>query len=201
MSVSRIVTTRRHPARRPRRAPRDRVPGAVDVALAEFAALRGEIDNLASAHRATMGLNITVVVALAGFVLTNHADPHLILALPPASGAIGLVYQWYVLHAKKIGDYINEHLRPMLVEHTGDDRVLGWEHQLRTTVYPTVGSNLSGRLSYLLLFPAVPVVSLAAAVPLLDSGWYVAAWVVGAALSATQITIWARQARSWVCWT
>lgn len=28
-----------------------------------------------------------------------------------------------------------------------------------------------GRLSYLLLFPAVPVVSLAAAVPLLDSGW------------------------------
>ncbi len=196
-----MATARRRPTRRPRLTGPDRSPGPVDVALAEFTALRSEIDNLAGAHRTMMHLNITVVAALLGFVLANRADPHLLLALPPISGAIGLVYQWYVVHAKKIGDYINEHLRPMLAEYTGDDRVLAWEHQLRTTVYPTIGSNLSGRLSYLVIFPAVPVVSLVATFPLLDSGWYVAVWIVGAALSATQITTWVWQARSWVCWT
>ncbi len=178
----------------------DRAPGPVDVALAEFAALRNEIDNLAGAHRTMMNLNITVVAALVGFVLANRADPHLLLALPPASGAIGLVYQWYVLHARNIGDYINEHLRPLLAEYTGDDRVLGWEHHLRTSVYRRFGSNLSGRLSYLIIFPGVPVAGLAVTAPLLDSPWYVAAWLLGVALSATQITVWVRQARDWVCW-
>src|SRR5687768_11405744 len=83
----------------------------VDIALAEFSALRNEIDNLANAQRTVMNMNITVVAAIAGFVLANRADPHLLIALPIASGAIGLLYQWYIVHAKHIGDYIDDVLR------------------------------------------------------------------------------------------
>ncbi len=173
----------------------------VEVALAEFSALRSEIDNLANAHRTMINLNITVVAAIAGFILAEKARPHLLLVIPLASGAIGLVYQWYVLHAKHIGDYINERLRPLLIDHTQDERVLAWEHRLRTEVYARRGSSLAGQLAYILLFPAVPAASLAIALPYLDSGWHWAAWIAGAALSVAQVTIWFWQARKWVCWT
>ncbi|MEV6695226.1 hypothetical protein AB0M35_27510 [Micromonospora sp. NPDC051196] len=173
----------------------------VEVALAEFSALRSEIDNLANAHRAMIGLNITVVVAISGFILAEKARPQLLLVIPLASGAIGLVYQWYVLHAKHIGDYINDSLRPLLIDHTQDERVLAWEQRLRTKVYARRGSGLAGQLAYLLLFPTVPVASLAIALLYLDSGWHWAAWLAGAALSVAQVTIWFWQARKWVCWT
>jgi hypothetical protein len=177
------------------------VPGAaVDVVLAEFAALRNEIDQLAGAQRKMINLNITAVATIVGLVLAQRADPHLLLALPVVSAAIGLVYQWYVLHAKHIGDYIDAILRPLLVAHTGDERVLGWEHQLRTTVYRRRGSGLAGRLSYLLLFPAVPAVALAATIAYLDTAWHWLAWTGGLALFGTQVTVWWLQVRRWVCW-
>lgn len=173
---------------------------ATEVVLAEFAALRNEIDHLAGAQRIMINLNSTVVAAVAGLVLTQHANRHLLLALPIASGAIGMVYQWYTLHAKRIGDYIDQHLRPMLVEHTGDTRVLGWEHHLRTRAYRNWRDRLAGRLSYVLLFPAVPAVGLAVSVPFLDSAWYWLAWAAGSVLFLTQVTMWWVQARSWVAW-
>ena len=195
------------PAPRPAPAPGPSRPGtnasrspAIDVTLAEFAALRSEIDNLANAQRTMMHLNITVVAAIAGFVLADRANPRLLLAIPLASSAIGFVYQWYILHGKRIGDYINETLRPILVEHTGDDRVLAWEHQLRTRVYAKPGSRLAGRLAYVLLFPAIPAVSLAAVIPYLGSGWHWGVWALGAVLSVAQVTMWIWQVRDWSCW-
>ncbi|WP_329110147.1 hypothetical protein OG792_14715 [Micromonospora sp. NBC_01699] len=182
-------------------APASTDPSAIGVVLTEFTALRNEIDNLASAHRTMINLNLTVVVAVIGLVLANRVDQHLLLALPLASAAIGLVYQWYVLHAKNIGDYIDQTLRPLLAEYTNDDRVLAWEHQLRTTVYRRRGSAIAGQLSYILLFPSVPVVSLVATVHILDTPWYWVAWCTGVVLSVAQLTIWWVQARHWVCWT
>ena len=176
-------------------------PGVVDVALAEFSALRSEIDNLASAHRTMINLNITVVAAITGLVLANRADPHLLLALPLVSGAIGLVYQWYVMHAKHIGDYIDETLRPLLVEQTGDDRMLAWEHRLRTEVYRRPGSAITSRIAYVLLFPAVPAASLVVTYQHLDSPWYWTTWLAGFGLLIVQVTVWWLQARRWVCWT
>src|SRR5918997_5242633 len=98
---------------------------AAMVALAEFSALRNEIDNLANAHRFMMNLNLTVVAGIVGFILADKADPHLLFVLPIASSAIGLVYQWYVVHAMHIGNYINDCLRPILVGHTRNEHVLG----------------------------------------------------------------------------
>ncbi|HZM79708.1 MAG TPA: hypothetical protein VFC19_28595 [Candidatus Limnocylindrales bacterium] len=71
----------------------DQGHSAAKVALAEFSALRNEIDNLANAHRFMMNLNLTVVVGIVGLILAEKADPHLLFVLPIASSAIGLVYQ------------------------------------------------------------------------------------------------------------
>jgi len=71
-----------------------------------------------------------------------------------------------------IGNYINNCLRPILVGHTRNEQVLGWEAHLRETVYTRYtrrGSALAGRLAYLLLFPAVPAISLLALLSYLDS--------------------------------
>jgi hypothetical protein len=174
---------------------------AATVALAEFSALRNEIDNLANAHRFMMNLNLTVVVGIVGFVLADKADPHLLFVLPIASSAVGLVYQWYVVHAMHIGDYINDRLRPILVERTRNEHILGWETHLREVVYARRGSALAGRLAYLLLFPAVPAISLLVLLSYLDSIWYTAAWIVGAALVLTQVVLWLLNVRRWVCWT
>jgi hypothetical protein len=179
----------------------DRRQSAATVALTEFSALRNEIDNLANAHRFMMNLNLTVVVGIVGFILADKADPHLLFVLPIASSAIGLVYQWYVVHAMHIGNYINTRLRPILVGHTQNEQVLGWEAHLRETVYARRGSALAGRLAYLLLFPAVPAISLLVLLSYLDSLWYTAAWIVGAALVFTQVTLWLLHVRRWVCWT
>ncbi len=176
-------------------------PVAVNIVLAEFNALRSEIDNLAVAHRAMMALNITVVSAVLGFVVANKANPHLLLILPLASAGIGLVYQWYVMHAKHIGDYINEVLRPVLIEYAADDRVFGWEDHLRTKTYDTLSSRLAGRLAYLLLFPSVPTATLIATSNRLDTTTYRLIWGIGLGLLLIQAGVWWSQVRHWRCWT
>ncbi|SCL55773.1 hypothetical protein GA0070617_3052 [Micromonospora yangpuensis] len=98
MDTLRAAPVRSRSPRRPWATGADRSAGqvTVEVALAEFTALRNEIDNLAGAHRTTMHLHVTAVVAvvaIVGVVLGNRAGEsgrHLVPArLGLAGGRLG----------------------------------------------------------------------------------------------------------------
>ncbi|MFG1793691.1 hypothetical protein [Nocardia sp. NPDC049149] len=167
----------------------------VQCALAEFAALRNELDDFSRAQRTIMNLNISGNAVIVGFVLSHKAGPQLLLVVPYLSITLGLLYQTYLLQIERIGDYVNDVIRPLLVDSTGDDRVFGWERDLRANLYLKPGTKLAGRLSFVLLILITPAVGLLWVIPFLNHGWYWLAWVGGLALYVLQLVNWARYSR------
>ena len=60
----------------------------VDVALAEFNALRAEIVASANAGNALIGVGLTALAVIVGFVVKDEGDERLLLAVPPLA-AVG----------------------------------------------------------------------------------------------------------------
>ncbi|MEV0337971.1 hypothetical protein AB0H49_03000 [Nocardia sp. NPDC050713] len=54
----------------------------LDAALAEFVALRNELDEIGRGQRTVMNLNISVTTAIAAFVLSQRVAPQLLLVIP-----------------------------------------------------------------------------------------------------------------------
>ncbi len=99
----------------------------VQTALAEFSALRDEIANRSSAQHTLIGLNLTAIGGIGGFVLSEHADVRLLLLLPILSPALGLLFFDHAINIKKIGTYIGEELRPALVAILGPIGTMRYE--------------------------------------------------------------------------
>ncbi|WP_433192743.1 hypothetical protein ACQP1G_29100 [Nocardia sp. CA-107356] len=167
----------------------------IDCALAEFSALRGELDEIGRGQRTVMSLNISANTAVAAFVLSQRVAPQLLLVIPYLSVALGMLYQTYANHARYMGDYINEHLRPIIVEKAGDNRLFGWEQHMRTRLYQDSASRLPMRAAFTLIVPMIPAVGLIWSIPYLHPAWYWLAWCGGLTLFALQIVSWIKQ--SW----
>ncbi|WP_435591241.1 hypothetical protein [Nocardia sp. bgisy118] len=167
----------------------------LDAALAEFVALRNELDEIGRGQRTVMNLNITLSTAIAAFVLSERGAPQLLLAIPYVSVALGLLYQTYTIHAQHMGEYINGRLRPVIVEKSGDERVFGWENYIRATVYQTGWSQFPMRMAFMLIIPIVPLVGLIWAAPTLRTVWHWLAWSGGVLLYLVQLVSWARLSR------
>jgi hypothetical protein len=167
----------------------------LDSALAEYAALRSELDEIARGQRQLLTLNVTTMAALYGFVLSQAISARLLLIAPFISAALGLLYQQYTLHAKGVGAYIDRHLRPLIVEYAGDGRLWGWHDFLSHEMYQTISSRVAMRLSFVLLVPAVPAFALVWVLRYLDSPWLWATWAVGLVVLAVQVASWLREAR------
>ncbi|MFD0361231.1 hypothetical protein ACFQZZ_07195 [Nocardia sp. GCM10030253] len=170
----------------------------VDTALAEFSALRHELDELGRGQRTVMSLNITATAAIVTFILSQRVPPQLLLVVPYVSVALGLLYQTYTIHAQHLGEYINERIRPVLVEKCQDDRVFGWEGYIRGTIYRTGWSQLPMKMAFILVIPVIPLASLVCVLPVVDSAWHWLAWVGGVLLYATQLASWARLSRQFL---
>jgi hypothetical protein len=97
--------------------------------LAEFAALRAEIDRRSNEQHAVMGLSITATAALAAFVISR--DHYELLPLFPILTAV-LGMRWLDHHRRirEIGDYIREDINRRLSEWTQVDDLLGAEKEL-----------------------------------------------------------------------
>ncbi|MEV4416822.1 hypothetical protein [Catellatospora sp. NPDC049609] len=176
----------------------DSTSDVVTAALAEFAAMRSEIDELGRSQRTTINLNISAAAAVFAFVLSERADQRLLLVVPLISAALGLLYQAYTVHARNLGDYIDQQIRPVVVEHTGEDRLLGWERHVRTALHRQRHSQLVMRLAYILLIPAIPAVSLVWVVPYLNTVWLWLGWTAGTVLFLVQILVWYRDMRTFL---
>lgn len=159
----------------------------VDVALAEFAALRAELMQNLTAKYSLIGLNITGVAALGGIVIANDADPRLLLIAPFLSGATGLLFHTVIVDIMVIASYIEQVQRPVLVERLGDDRIFSYESFFRskTKLRPLVQALTLG-----LLFPGISLTTLVIVASSLRSFADWAMWSLGILLLIVQCTIW-----------
>jgi hypothetical protein len=97
------------------KSPREANP---DDQRAEFAAYRQEISDRSGHQHTLLTLNLTVLSVIGGFVLSDKANPLVMLLLPIVSGAIGLL--WYD-HARNI-DSLGDHIRRSLSQFSGYEK-------------------------------------------------------------------------------
>jgi hypothetical protein len=157
---------------------------SLDVLLAEFNAARTEIDRKNSARLTLISLHMTAVAAIAGLVLTRQADPRLLIVLPGVCTALGFTLLSESRDKALRAKYIDDVLRPLIIEATGDDRLLAWE-----SYYDRGASSsyLVRVISTGLLFPGVALIALIASLPSVASVGDWIAWSVGLALEMVLI--------------
>lgn len=167
---------------------------AIDVVIAEFQALRSEIENALSSQQTMININITAIAVIAGLVLSRKVDPLLLLVAAAISSGLGLYMQgsWY--HVRRVISYINGTLRPLAIEYTGDDRVLAWETWSITRGGSWKRVALLG-LATVIIFSVMPFVMLIWVIPRLESLWAWLAWTGTAIVFVVQLFTGA-----WLAW-
>jgi len=96
--------------------------------VAEFAALRSEIEDRSGHQRALVALNLTVLGTVTGYVLVSKANL-ILLVVPFFSTLLGLLWLDHAVVIGKLGAYLGEELRDELVTITGNPRIMGWEQK------------------------------------------------------------------------
>ena len=122
--------------------------------LAEFSALRQEIDRRSTAQQAILVLQITAAGAVGGFVLRDPGKIVVLLVVPLASFAFCSIYLENAFQIHRIGSY---------VRHTLSKRVpggLGWESWSRDRP-PNWAHNVTWNVSLFAMFPLVAAAALA----------------------------------------
>jgi hypothetical protein len=162
----------------------------LNVVLAEFQALRGEIKDRASAAYTILNLNITATAAVAGFVLSDKADPRLLLILPLLSPALGMLFVDHSYNIANLGNYINERLRPLAIAAAGDSRLLGYEEFVDKYEQNKLLRFLPLGFPLMLLFAGFPCAALVFSAMKLEHAWAWALWAAGVLMVITYIALW-----------
>ena len=150
---------------------------------AEFQAYRQEISDRSGHQHALLTLNLTVLSVVAGFVLSDHADPRLLLLLPIVSSAMGLLWYDHARNIDSLGDQIRVKLKPLggYEERIAELEAVEWRRIPMT-------------LSLLILFVATPVAGLVIPFDLVHGGYWLL-WGTGAVMSAIcawSFAVWVR---------
>lgn len=165
----------------------------LDVALAEFRALRDEIGARASSSHTLININAVASGVAAGLVVNNPGRVELLLVLPILSPVLGLLWLDHAHNIRNIGDYINETLRPQISAAVGaGEAVLAWEEHVDRYERRALLRFLPLGVPVLVLFAAVPVVALARTAGHVGSGWQWLLWGGGALLTLSFLVLWSR---------
>jgi hypothetical protein len=96
-----------------------------DVALAEFNALRSEVQSIRQVQTAVYTAALTILAAVGGFALAKREGRlEMLLVLPLVLSGLGLILVESELGISNIGEYIREQLCERLPT---DDRRSSWE--------------------------------------------------------------------------
>jgi len=139
-------------------------------ARAKFAAYRQEILERSGHQHALLALNLTTVAALAGFVLTDHADSRLLLLLPVLSGSIGLLWCDHAWSIESIGGHLEAEL-PWLASY---EQSPGRVRRMRWPRVPLT-------FALVILFVAIPIAGLLIPIHHVHGALWVL-WAAGLAL-------------------
>jgi hypothetical protein len=105
----------------------DALDQRVSIALAEFNALRAEIVSHSSAEYAAVGVGLTALAVIVGFVVKEGGDERLLLAIPPLALFINLVQAASNFRNARIATYIQRDLWPYLQGLVGQPTPPSWE--------------------------------------------------------------------------
>ncbi len=155
---------------------------AVDVAIAEFNALRAEIVSHVTAQAALVGLAITAAGVIVGFTVKEGADQRLLLAIPPLTLLVVLLHTAETFRAALIGRYIAVELWEDLEGRVG--KLSSWEAKVAERREKPLLKLLPE--IFLLDFPAMSLFILASGYALVQVGSGGALWWIdcGAVLLA-----------------
>ena len=180
------------------RAPDPAAPEAtsrlLDVALAEFKALRDEIGSRASSSHTLININAVASGVAGGLVVNNPGRVELLLILPILSPVLGLLWLDHAHNIRNMGDYINLTLRPLITAGIGPggEGALAWEEHVDRYEQRAWLRFLPLGVPVLVLFAAVPLVALARTASDVGSGWQWLLWVGGALLTLSFLVLWSR---------
>ena len=173
-------------------------PGAVTASLAEYRALRDEINMRVAAQGRLVALNLTALSAIGGLIIVNKADPSLLLIAPYLSVALGFEWMNHMRQMVLIGKYTGTELWPFLSKMSGaglPSWEMSWSRsnptlaiQAFTTLPPAAAFILPPILALLLSYTAVR------RTPLLAVWWADIGVCTGLAVLALLFT-WARYDR------
>lgn len=100
----------------------------VDVALAEFNALRSELVSHLTAQGAVVGVGLTALAVVTGFVVKEGGEERLLLLVPPITLLVVLLHSAGTYRSVKIGTYIRDWLWPYLESQVGT--LPSWEEKV-----------------------------------------------------------------------
>jgi FtsH-binding integral membrane protein len=161
---------------------------AIDLLIAEFQALRGEVENALSAQQTMININITAIAVASGLVLSHKVDPLFLLVAAAISSGLGLYVEGSWHHIRRVLRYIDGSLRPLAIEYTGDERVLAWEkwslaHGGAWKRVIPVG------LATVIIFSAMPAAMLVWTIPHIESLGVWLAWAGTAIVFVLQLSM------------
>jgi hypothetical protein len=158
---------------------------SVDAALAEFEAIRSEVRAKAGGRLNLIGIYITAISVVGGLVLSGGVDAKILLAIPLLSSGFALAIVGEGRDLAIAASYVHDVLRPIIVDHTSENRLFGFEQYYRDR---SLGPFLAKSVGMGILFPGVSVAILATSAFRLKSPEEWTAWCAGIAmLVATMI--------------
>lgn len=163
---------------------------AINVILAEFNALRGEIKDRSTFAHTLLNINITATTALSGFVLVNKANEMLLLILPLLSSALGMLFVDHSYNINNLGNYINDRLRPLVDSLVEDSRLLGYEAFVDEYEQKKVLRFLPLGVPLTLVFAGPPVAALVFSWTSLRTTWAWTLWIAGLLMFTAFIVMW-----------
>jgi len=167
--------------------------GAVlNVVLAEFNALRGEIKDRSSTAYTLLNISITATTAIAGFVLSGKASPLLLLILPLLSPALGMLFVDHAYNIDNLGNYIRSRLRPRAIAAAGDSHLLEYEEFVAQYEQNKLLRFLPLGLPLTLLFAGPPFAALLFSWTELKDYWAWALWIAGLMMFFAFVWLWFR---------
>jgi hypothetical protein len=105
---------------------------AVTVLLAEYNALRAEIDRRSQAQQTLSNLALTLSGALVAYAIAH--DSVVVLVLQPiVASALGLLYADHSLAIRRASRYLDRHLAVTLARLTKEPDLLLWEGLVQST--------------------------------------------------------------------
>jgi hypothetical protein len=160
--------------------------------LAQFNALRDEVGQRSGHQHTLVGLTVTSVGTIAGFVLAEKADPVLLLLVPFICFGLGMLWYDHAINIDRIGAALGAIERELGASY--EESVRKFERsRIPPRVFP-LGMVL------LVLFVATPAAALLLAAPsvLGATGWikmiYSGIWLVEAGATLLELFVMARWA-------
>jgi hypothetical protein len=99
----------------------------VDAILAEFNSLKEEIRSRSNDQSTILSLNVTVIGAIGGLYLSEHADPRILFLIPIISSLLGIRYIDHAINIDNLGRFIQREVKPQLASALGVGKVVDYE--------------------------------------------------------------------------